>query len=51
MSKAMTEDELFEAVWKTILHTDIHFEQVYVGDEEAGEVYFKFCNVSEETKQ
>ena len=46
--KSMNADELFEAILKAILHTDIDFEQVYVGDEEAGEVYFKFCKVSED---
>ena len=46
--KSMNADELFEAILKAILHTDIDFEQVYVGDEESGEVYFKFCKVSED---
>ncbi len=46
--KPMNADELFEAILKAILHTDIDFEQVYVGDEESGEVYFKFCKVSED---
>ena len=44
----MNADELFEAIRKSILHTDIDFEQVFVGDEESGEVYFKFCKVSED---
>ena len=44
----MNADELFEAILKAILHTDIDFEQVYVGDEESGEIYFKFCKVSED---
>lgn len=43
--KPMNADELSEAILKAILHTDIDFEQVYVGDEEEGEVYFKFCKV------
>ena len=30
--KSMNADELFEAILKAILHTDIDFEQVYVGD-------------------
>ena len=46
--KSMNAHELFEAILKAILHTDIDFEQVYVGDEESGEVYFKFCKVSED---
>ena len=44
----MNADELFEAILKAILHTDIDFKQVHVGDEESGEIYFKFCKVSED---
>jgi len=43
----MDKQELFDHIWKTIKHSQIDFEEVYVGDEEDGQVYFLFKNVRE----
>ena len=43
----MDANQLFDAIWEAIKNTDIDFAQEYVGDEESGEIYFKFKNVRE----
>ena len=43
----MTKQELFDLIWRTIKHSQVDFEEVYVGDEEDGQVYFLFKNVKE----
>jgi hypothetical protein len=43
----MIKQKLFDLIGKTIKHSQIDFEEVYVGDEEDGQVYFLFKNVKE----
>ncbi len=47
----MSKQELFDLIWRTIAHSQIDFEEVYVGDEEDGQVYFLFKNVKEELNE
>jgi len=46
----MDKKKLFDLIWKTIEPSQIDFQEVYVGDEEEGQVYFLFKNVKEDMK-
>ena len=46
----MSKAELFNRLWNVVKDSDIDWEENFVGDEEEGELYIKFKNVTVEEK-
>jgi hypothetical protein len=47
----MDKKEFFDLIWRTIAHSQIVFEEFYVGDEEDGQVYYLFKNINDDNKE
>jgi len=41
----MNKQALFDALWDLVKETDVDFLEVYVGDEQDGQIYVRFENV------
>ena len=39
---------LFDGLWDLVKESDVDFLEVYVGDEEEGQIYVRFENLEEE---
>ena len=43
----MNRQALFDGLWDLVKESDVDFLEVYVGDEEEGQVYVRFENLEE----
>ena len=43
----MNKQMLFDGLWDLVKESDVDFLEVYVGDEEKGQIYVRFENLTE----
>ena len=46
----MNKQMLFDGLWDLVKESDVDFVEIYVGDEEDGQVYVRFENIKKDTK-
>lgn len=47
----MDKQALFDALWDLVKETDVDFLEVYVGDEQDGQMYVRFENVGADNER